>query len=96
MLVNLSVKAAVCAIADPILTVDSGLSVTAYVKESGIPIPCRVRLFEKKSGKMIYDKATNKDGYIRFNHLARVECFAIAFHPDSSYNALIFDNIISK
>lgn len=96
MLLNLNVVGAICSNLDPILTNDVGLSIKCYVKEESIPIPCRIRLFEKSTGRLVKDKVTDNNGFVSFTHLSLVKYFAIAHHPTSGFNALIFDNLMPK
>ncbi|ENU18646.1 hypothetical protein F994_02773 [Acinetobacter bohemicus ANC 3994] len=96
MLINLQVIPAINANADAILTSDKGLSIKGQVKEESIAIPCRVRLHEKITGRIIADKSTDSNGFFEFDHLNLTTFYAIAYHPISNYNALIFDNLIPK
>ena len=96
MLVNLKVISAICANADPVLTNDIGLSIKGQVKEENISIPCRVRLHEKSTGRIIADISTDNGGFFEFDHLGLFRFYAIAYHPISEHNALIFDNLLPK
>lgn len=73
-----------------------GFSIKGYVKELNIELPCRVRLFEKSSGRLINEVKTNSDGYYEFNGLANVIFFILAHHPSGKYNAVIQDNMVPK
>ena len=96
MLLGLQVTPAICTTNDQILTIDVGLSIKVNVKEENIPIPCRVRLFEKQSGRLVLDQPTNNDGFVEFNHLAPVYFFAVVHHPVTNFNAMIFDKLLPK
>ena len=96
MLLNLQVTPAVCSSADTILTIDVGLMIKGQVKELGNNIPCRVRLFEKLSGRLIADVLTDNTGYYAFDHLTETKFFIVAHHPQNQYNAVIQDNIIPE
>ena len=96
MLLNLQVTPAVCSSADPILTIDVGLTINGQVKELGSNIPCRVRLHEKITGRIIADISTDSGGFFEFDHLNLITFYAIAYHPIADYNALIFDNLMPK
>ena len=96
MLLNLQVIPAVCSSADPILTIDVGLMIKGQVKEFGNNIPCRVRLHEKITGRIIADISTDSGGFFEFNHLSLSKYFIIAHHPSSQYNAVIQDNVVPK
>ena len=96
MLLNLQVTPAVCSSADPILTIDVGLTINGQVKELGNNIPCRVRLHEKLTGRILFDKETDQYGNYEFNHLSLSKYFIIAHHPASQFNAVIQDNVVPK
>jgi len=81
---------------DVVRTSDKGLSIKGTVKEKKIPIPCRVRLFEKLSGRLIADVLTDNTGYYVFDHLTQAKFFLIAHHPQSQFNAVIQDNVVPK
>ena len=96
MLLNLQVTPAVCSSADLILTIDVGLMIKGQVKETNTPIPCRLRLFEKTSGRMVAEVATDQNGFYEFDHLTKTKFFIVAHHPASQFNAVIQDNIIPE
>ncbi|MCL6240668.1 carboxypeptidase regulatory-like domain-containing protein [Acinetobacter amyesii] len=96
MLLNLQITAAINANADSILTANKGLSIKGSILEVNIPIPCRVRLFEKVSGRLIADKLTDKKGDYEFDHLTKTKFFIVAHHPASQFNAVIQDNVVPK
>ena len=96
MLLNLNVIQAVCPNNNLILTSDKGLSIKGKVSEKNTPIPCRVRLFEKLSGRLIADVLTDINGNYEFDHLTETEFFIVAHHPESQFNAVIQDNIIPE
>lgn len=73
-----------------------GLSIKGTIKEKEVPLPCRVRLFEKLSGQIISDIRTDDNGNYEFNHLNKTLFFIIAHHPESKFNAVIQDNIIPE
>lgn len=94
MLLNLNVKCARTKDTNPIVTGSS--SIKGQVKTIGVPTPCRVRLFEKLTGRIIEDKATDQNGYYEFDQLANTVFFIVAHHPASQYNAVIQDNVVPK
>ena len=96
MLLNLQVIPAVCSSADPILTIDVGLMIKGQVKELGNNIPCRVRLFEKSTGRLIADVATDEVGNYAFLNLIKTKFFVVAHHPLNQYNAVIQDNVVPR
>lgn len=97
MLVNLRVKGVVNNAVDSALTIEAGLSIKCFVKEESVPIPCRIRLFEKSTGRIVKDQVTDITGFVSFTHLNLVKYFAIAHHPaNENFNALIFDNLFPK
>lgn len=79
---------------DPIENGDC--SIKGQVKELGNNIPCRVRLFEKSTGRMIKDVATDEVGNYEFLNLIKTKFFVVAHHPTSTYNAVIQDNVVPK
>ena len=96
MLVNLQVIPAINANLDPVLTSDKGLLIKGQVKETNTPIPCRLRLFEKTSGRMVAEVATDQNGFYEFDHLTKTKFFIVAHHPASQFNAVIQDNVVPK
>lgn len=79
-----------------LLTTSMGLSIKGQVKEKNIPIPCRVRLFERESGRMIYETVTDKSGNYSFDHLMTNKFFIVAHHPENTFNAVIADLVVPK
>ena len=96
MLVNLQVIAAINANVDAVLTSDKGLSIKGQVKEVGAPIPCRLRLFEKISGRMVFETVTDQNGFYEFDHLTKTKFFIVAHHPENQFNAVIQDNVVPE
>lgn len=66
------------------------------VSKMGLRIPCRVRLYEKISGKKVSEVLTDKHGNYVFNNLSQTNFFVIAHDPNSQYNAVIQDNVVPK
>ena len=79
-----------------ILTADPGQSIKGKVSEVSISWPCRVRLVEKNSGKLIADISTDSDGSYEFDHLNQIKYFIVAHHPQNRFNAVIQDNVVPK
>ena len=96
MLLNFKVIPAINPVLDAVLTSNKGLSIKGQVKEVGAPIPCRLRLFEKISGRLIADKLTDENGFYEFDHLTKTKFFIVAHHPASQFNAVIQDNVVPK
>ena len=62
-----------------------------------MPLPCRVRLFERKSGLLMSEIATDSQGYYAFYNLNDEErFFVVAHHPKIQFNAVIQDNVVPK
>ena len=77
-------------------TVDAK-SIKGQVQEMQVPLPCRVRLFERKSGLLMAEVATDSQGYYAFYNLNNEErFFVIAHHPRLQFNAVIKDNVVPK
>lgn len=72
-------------------------SIKGQVQEKKVPLPCRVRLFERKSGQLMAEVATDKQGFYAFNNLNDEErFFVVAHHPKLQFNAVIQDNVVPK
>ena len=95
MLLDLQVKQAICP-SDLILTSDIGLAIKGQVKELNIPFPCRLRLFERISGRLISEVMTDQSGNYVFNHLNTNKFFIVAHHPLNQFNAVIADMVVPK
>ena len=96
MLLNLQVVPAICSTLDPLLTIDVGLTIKGQVKELNIPFPCRLRLFERASGRLVFEVVTDQSGNYVFNHLTTNKFFIVAHHPLNQYNAVIADLVVPK
>lgn len=83
-------------IADTNQSKNAVYAIRGRVSELGIKLPCRVRLFEKNSGRLIADVLTNDAGYYEIRGLAKVAFFIVAHHPASKFNAVIQDNVVPK
>jgi len=75
---------------------NGGYSIKGQVKELGNNIPCRVRLFEKNTGRLIEDVATDEVGNYEFLNLIKTKFFIVVHHPESKFNAVIQDNVVPK
>lgn len=95
MLLDLQVKQAICP-SDLILTSDIGLAIKGQVKELNISFPCRLRLFERISGRLISEVMTDQSGNYVFNHLTTNKFFIVAHHPLNQFNAVIADLVVPK
>ena len=95
MLLDLQVIPALCP-SDLILTSDIGLAIKGQVKELNIPFPCRLRLFERMSGRLISEVITDQSGNYVFNHLTANKFFVVVHHPSNTYNAVIADLVVPK
>lgn len=94
--IQLKISAAINSNSNIVLTSDQGLSIKGTVKQTNIPIPCRVRLFEKLSGRLIADVLTDNVGNYEFSHLTQAKFFLVAHHPQNQFNAIIQDNVVPK
>lgn len=81
---------------DSVLSRDTGLKIKGRVNELSVPIPCRVRLFHKNTGRLVRDIKTDNDGNYEFNKLLKTAYFIVAHHPASQFNAVIQDNVVPK
>ncbi|OTG87204.1 hypothetical protein [Acinetobacter sp. ANC 3832] len=87
---------AICSDNDLLYTTGKGLSIKGQVKEVGAPIPCRIRLFEKISGRIVFETVTDQNGFYEFDHLTKTKFFIVAHHPLSQFNAVIQDNVVPE
>lgn len=78
------------------VTYDKGLQIKGTIKEQGVDLECRVRLYHKPTGRIVADTATDKTGNYAFDHLNRSKFFIVAHHPASQFNAVIQDNVVPK
>ena len=96
MRLNLNVRSAINASNELLLNNDVGLAIKGQVKELGNNIPCRVRLFERQTGRLINEVLTDNYGNYSFNHLTANKFFVVAHHPLNTYNAVIADLVVPK
>ncbi|MDH0033108.1 MULTISPECIES: carboxypeptidase regulatory-like domain-containing protein [unclassified Acinetobacter] len=96
VLIKLAIKTTRTSDADGVLTLLNGLAIKGQVKQTNIPIPCRVRLFERLTGRLINEVLTDSSGNYEFDHLAMGTFFIIAHHPLNQYNAVIADLVVPK
>ncbi|WP_336936488.1 carboxypeptidase regulatory-like domain-containing protein [Acinetobacter beijerinckii] len=96
MIVNLDVISSRDYGSEQILTFSHGLKIKGQVKETNIPIPCRVRLFERSSGRLMNEIQTDGSGNYEFSHLTANKFFITAHHPLNTYNAVIADLVVPK
>lgn len=94
--VNLHAIKNICAESDAIYTNTNGLAIKGQVKQLNVPFPCRVRLFERMTGRLINEVLTDNLGNYEFDHLAMGTFFIIAHHPLNTYNAVIADLVVPK
>ena len=71
-------------------------SIKGQVQEMQVPLPCRLRLFEKTSGRMVFETVTDQNGFYEFDHLTKTKFFIVAHHPENQFNAVIQDNVVPK
>lgn len=96
MNIDLQVFSAINNAADRIYTNTQAYRIQGKVMQLSIPLPCRVRLFEKMSGRMILDTKTDINGNYAFENISKSKYFIVAHHPASQYNAVIQDNVVPK
>ncbi|WP_257223115.1 MULTISPECIES: carboxypeptidase regulatory-like domain-containing protein [unclassified Acinetobacter] len=94
--IQLQVSPAINSNINMFLTSDRGFSIKGTVEQKNTPIPCRVRLFEKLSGRLIADVLTDGAGNYEFSHLTQAKFFLVAHHPQNQFNAVIQDNVVPK
>ncbi|MCL6243361.1 MULTISPECIES: hypothetical protein [Acinetobacter] len=72
------------------------LSIKGVVRKKNINIPCRIRLYERFSGRLIDEVLSTDDGQYEFSQLSNVKYFIVAHDPASQFNAVIQDNVVPK
>lgn len=95
-MLGLTVISAINPLNDAVLSADAGLLIKGQVRLQGVRTPCRVRLYEKLSGRLIADIATDAQGNYEFKNLTELPFFIVAHHPASQFNAVIQDNVVPK
>lgn len=96
MLLSLRVISSVNTDSENVLTKDKGVTIKGQINERSFPLPCRVRLFERMTGRLIADIATDQNGFYQFDHLTKLKFFIVAHHPKNQFNAVIQDNVVPK
>lgn len=96
MLINTKVILAYSSAEHGTRTTSTGLSIKGQVKQKNVPLECRVKLYEKSSGRLIEEKATDENGFYEFNHLTKTKFYVVAHHPAGEFNAVIQDNVVPK
>lgn len=96
VLIKLAIENTRTSDADGVLTLLNGLAIKGQVKQLNVPFPCRVRLFERLTGRLINEVLTDNAGNYEFDHLAMGTFFIIAHHPFNQYNAVIADLVVPK
>lgn len=94
--VNLHAIKNICAESDAIYTNTNGLAIKGQVKQLNVHLPCRVRLFERMTGRLINEVLTDSLGNYEFDHLTQAKFFLVAHHPQNQFNAVIQDNVVPK
>ncbi|WP_151985082.1 carboxypeptidase regulatory-like domain-containing protein [Acinetobacter radioresistens] len=63
------------------------------VKYFPVPVCC----FKRSDRKLLWETISKPDGSYAFRNIAvGLECFIIAFDPNSQYNAVIQDKVVAK
>ena len=96
MNININVKSVRVVTNENNLSYDKAFSIKGAVKAQNVPIPCRLRLYEKQSGRMVMETVTDNSGNYSFDYLNRAKFFIVAHHPENQYNAVIQDNVVPK
>lgn len=75
---------------------EKGLTIKGVVNKQGLPVPCRVRLYERTTGQILRDITTDEQGNYEFDHLVKIAYYITAFDPLRQFNAVIQDNVRPK
>lgn len=67
--------------------------IQGIVLEETMPLPCRVRLYDKLTGVKFAEVVTNNYGHFSFENLDQRIFFIIAHDPKSKNNAVIADHV---
>ena len=71
--------------------------IKGQTQKLGSPYQALVRVYEKRSGVLIDQKATREDGSYEFTNLLKnTPYFLTAFDKDHKFNAVIQDNVVPK
>ena len=71
--------------------------IKGQVKKLGSQYQAIVRIYEKRSGLLVAQKATGLNGDYSFNGLnIDMPYFLTAFDPNNQFNAVIQDNVVPK
>lgn len=72
------------------------LSIKGGVTKQNVRIPCKVRLYDKQSGRLIKEVITDDQGNYEFTQISKMVFFIVAHDPASQFNAVIQDNVVPK
>lgn len=75
---------------------EAPLSLRGAVTKQNVRIPCKVRLYDKQSGRFIKEVATDDQGNYEFTQISKMVFFIVAHDPASQFNAVIQDNVVPK
>ncbi len=70
--------------------------IKGMIGQLGIPLPCRLRLYNKISGQLVSESVSDIYGNYEFSALTNTKHFIVAHHPASQFNAVIQDNVVPK
>lgn len=82
-----------------VLTADQGLGrIKGTTKKLGQNYsPASVCVFKRSNRLLLWETKSKSDGSYEFRNIAKdLECFVIAFDPNSQYNAVISDKVVAK
>lgn len=71
--------------------------VSGKVMQIGVPIVCKVRLFDRNSLSLIRSTMSSPDGSYEFSGVEKNKSYLVsALHPQKQFNAVIQDNVVPK
>lgn len=75
---------------------ENPLSIKGVVTKQNVRIPCKVRLYDKQSGRFIKEVTTDDQGNYEFTQISKMVFFIVAHDPALQFNAVIQDNVVPK
>lgn len=69
---------------------------TTTLAAGGVPVSCKVRLFDRHNGRLIRETVSGEDGAYAFEFIRAGEYFVLAHDPSGHYNAVIADSVTAE
>lgn len=75
---------------------NDSFTISGVVKENDMEIPCRVRLYERLTGRLLDEVLTDIQGRYTFTNIQPTPVYVIAVDKNNIYNAVMQDGIRSS